>query len=63
MTDPEEIESPRLTHRERSRKPHKTLGWCGNCDGCRVSHGSVCRRCGSRADGNEARKRDIKVYE
>lgn len=63
MIDPENIEQPRLTNRERSRKPHKTLVWCGNCDCCMVSAGSICRQCGSRADGNEARKRDIKVYE
>jgi hypothetical protein len=63
MIDPEQIEQPRLTNRERSRKPHKTLGWCGNCDCCMVSAGSICQQCGRRADGNEARKRDIKIYE
>ena len=58
-----DIEQPRLTNRERSRKPHKTLGWCGNCDCCRVSAGSKCLQCGRRADGNETLARDIKIYE
>ena len=63
MQTNDEINQPRLTNRERARKPHKSLAWCGNCDCCRVSAGSVCRQCGSRADGNEARKRDIKIFE
>lgn len=63
MINENEIESPQLTNRERARKPNKTLGWCGTCDCCMVSAGSKCLQCGSRANGNEARKRDIKVYE
>lgn len=63
MIDPEEIEQPRLTNRERSRKPHKTLGWCGTCDRDMVSAGSKCPTCGKRESGNETRKRDARVYE
>ena len=63
MIDLENIEQPRLTNRERSRKPHKTLGWCGNCDRDMVSAGSKCPTCGKRESGNETRKRDVGVYE
>jgi len=61
----EDIESPRLTNREQSRRPHggKTEIYCYGCDRNQVRVGERCSVCGIKFYGTQARVRDKKVYE
>jgi hypothetical protein len=64
MIDPDEIEQPRLTNRERSRKPHggKTAIYCF-CDRNQLRVGDKCVVCGNKFYGKQAAVRDRGLFE
>jgi rRNA maturation endonuclease Nob1 len=63
MIAPDEIEQPRLTNREKVRKP--TGGWtyCYGCDRWKLHKGETCPLCGFTLNTKQASARDRRLFE
>lgn len=59
----DELQIP-LTNREKKKKPrYSKKYWCYACDASLVSDNEICPVCKTKSKTEQARKRDIKVYE